>query len=300
MSKEKILSDIGINLDTFQAHINKMKVEPDKLHPIDIELLRKKTVRLYEKLTELDLIVKDRASEHTKTINLPEVTPKAEIPEQIAKEKTIEKEIIADNTYNEKTEPEKVKTEKDSDDGLENLGDISDQTEQVKDYIPEAEIKVEVELPDPEDRPIQPMEQKKETTFEKTDHEASEFITPEPESAVSDNNQKTTFDLFTDSAAETLADKLGSNDEASIADKMQKSQVNDLRQAIGINEKFLFINELFNGDMGRYNKVIDELNGLETQRGIDAYLLELKVANQWPENNEAFKKLKKLLARKKN
>lgn len=74
--------------------------------------------------------------------------------------------------------------------------------------------------------------------------------------------------------------------------------MNDLRQSIGINEKFLFINELFNGDMGRYNKAIDELNELKTLKGAEIFLLELKVQNQWDSELDAFLKLKDLTERK--
>ena len=73
---------------------------------------------------------------------------------------------------------------------------------------------------------------------------------------------------------------------------------NDLRQAIGINEKFLFINGLFNGDLGRYNKAIDEFNELSTKEGVNAHFLELKIHNQWSDDNEGVVKLKALLDRK--
>jgi len=79
---------------------------------------------------------------------------------------------------------------------------------------------------------------------------------------------------------------------------MQKSKVTDLRQSVGINEKFLFINELFNGDMGRYNKVIDELNEMQTLQGVETFLLEIKVQNQWDGESPAYLKLKGLAERK--
>ncbi len=109
---------------------------------------------------------------------------------------------------------------------------------------------------------------------------------------------RSAFDLFSSNAEETIADKLSKKDDATVAGKIGQSQIADLRQAIGINEKFLFINELFNGDLGRYNKAIDEFNSLENQQGVDTYLLEMKIQNQWPDDGEAYIKLKALLDRK--
>jgi len=79
---------------------------------------------------------------------------------------------------------------------------------------------------------------------------------------------------------------------------MQKSQISNIREAIGINDKFLFINELFNGDLGRYNKIIDDINELPTKKGVETYLLELKIQFQWADDNEAFLKLRELIERK--
>ena len=66
------------------------------------------------------------------------------------------------------------------------------------------------------------------------------------------------------------------------------------------NEKFLFINELFNGDMTRYNKILDEINEFTTSKGVETYILELKVQSQWGDDNEAYHKLKELCERKLN
>ncbi len=109
---------------------------------------------------------------------------------------------------------------------------------------------------------------------------------------------RSTIDLFSTSAEPTLGDKFKSDEQPTIADKITKNPINELREAIGINEKFLFINELFNGDMGRYNKIIDELDQLQTMEGVNTYLLELKIQNQWSDNNPALLKLTELLHRK--
>jgi hypothetical protein len=109
---------------------------------------------------------------------------------------------------------------------------------------------------------------------------------------------RSTIDLFSTTGEPTIFDKISYDKEPSIADKMRQMRIADLRQAIGINEKFLFINELFNGDMGKYNKALDELNEMKTKEGVVTYFIELKIHNQWKEDNEAFIKFKELLDRK--
>ncbi len=109
---------------------------------------------------------------------------------------------------------------------------------------------------------------------------------------------KTTLDLFSTAPPETLGETLKSSEKPAVADSLQMSGINDLREAIGINDKFLFINELFNGDLERYNKVIDELNGFSGLSGAQTYLTELQVQYQWAEDGPAYEKLNVLLERK--
>jgi len=132
---------------------------------------------------------------------------------------------------------------------------------------------------------------------EKEEDAQEQKIKPENEKSTP---TKSTIDLFSDTVEETIADKFGSKGDSSIAKKMQQQSIEDLRQAIGINEKFLFINGLFNGDLGRYNKAIDEFNELSTKEGVNAHFLELKIHNQWSDDNEGVVKLKALLDRKFN
>ena len=106
------------------------------------------------------------------------------------------------------------------------------------------------------------------------------------------------LDLFSEVPPETLGDSLSSAEKPAVADSLQTNGISDLREAIGINDKFLFINELFNGDLERYNKVIDELNGFSGLIGAQTYLTELQVQYQWDEESAAYQKLSSLLERK--
>ena len=99
------------------------------------------------------------------------------------------------------------------------------------------------------------------------------------------------------STGETLGEKMMGEDN-SLAAKLQQNPVPDLKSVIGINDKFLFVNELFGGSMEKYNKSIENLNDLKTLNGAMIYLNELKIELQWNSSNEAYLKLKDLISRK--
>ena len=98
-------------------------------------------------------------------------------------------------------------------------------------------------------------------------------------------------------ANETLGESLMQEDH-SLAAKLQQNPVRDLKSVIGINDKFLFVNELFGGSMEKYNKSIENLNDLKTLNGAMIYLNELKIELQWNSSNEAYQKLAELVKRK--
>ena len=104
----------------------------------------------------------------------------------------------------------------------------------------------------------------------------------------------TEFEL---SIPETLGEKMMGED-VTLAAKLQQNPLHDLKSAIGINDKFLFVNELFGGSMEKYNKSIENLNDLKTLNGAMIYLNELKVELQWNSSNEAYQRLKDLVSRK--
>lgn len=113
-----------------------------------------------------------------------------------------------------------------------------------------------------------------------------------------EKTSKITFDLFSDGSAATLADKLKSPQDRRIADKLQDDQVIDLRKTIGINDKFIFINELYDGNMRIYDEAIQKLNDCVTLAQADLLLLDLKIAYNWDSESPTVKKFVEL-ARKK-
>ena len=96
----------------------------------------------------------------------------------------------------------------------------------------------------------------------------------------------------------TLGDLLEKTEDNSLAARLQRKPVSDLISAIGINDKFLFLNELFSGSMEKYNKSIRSLNSFSTLLGAKTYMSELQIEFQWDCDSDAYKKLADLVERR--
>lgn len=77
--------------------------------------------------------------------------------------------------------------------------------------------------------------------------------------------------------------------------KLQNKPIGDLAKAIGINDKFLFIKELFDGDPARYSEAIQHLNLFSD---LNDAIIFLQDNYQWSENNEYAIKFIDLVRRK--
>ncbi|MBQ8761435.1 MAG: hypothetical protein IJZ06_08455 [Bacteroidales bacterium] len=97
---------------------------------------------------------------------------------------------------------------------------------------------------------------------------------------------------------QTLGDMLELLEDNSLAARLQKKPVTDLMTAIGINDKFLLLNELFAGSMEKYNRSIRALNNFPTLLGAKTYMSELQIEFQWDVNSEAYRKLNDLVERR--
>jgi len=77
--------------------------------------------------------------------------------------------------------------------------------------------------------------------------------------------------------------------------RIQSRPISDLRNSIGLNEKFLFIKELFKGRPEKYNQCIDTLNQAST---LDQALSYIRETYEWKEDDEVVEKLINLVKRK--
>lgn len=97
---------------------------------------------------------------------------------------------------------------------------------------------------------------------------------------------------------ESLNEKLRV-EKIELGNKLQESPIRDLKKAIGINDRYLFINELFRGDETMYERSLKTINGFnilpEAQYWIQR---ELKVKLGWNEQSEAVYHFDQLVKRR--
>ena len=75
--------------------------------------------------------------------------------------------------------------------------------------------------------------------------------------------------------------------DAAHLNNLRQKPVEDLKRAIGLNEKFLYIRELFNNDHQDFAAVIDGLNDQTNMEGAENYLQNsVRSAMHWDSDNE--------------
>ncbi len=121
--------------------------------------------------------------------------------------------------------------------------------------------------------------------------------------AINENAEKKNSPLDIFSSLQTIADhykdnnttisineKIAAQDQTAFANL--NKQHGDLKSAIGINEKFLFINELFKGNMKEYTDTIIGLNEKTDLETAFQYLEPMKNKYNWRDDSVAYLTLK--------
>jgi hypothetical protein len=71
-----------------------------------------------------------------------------------------------------------------------------------------------------------------------------------------------------------------------VAHKLQDTPIKDLRKAIGINDRYLYINELFNGDEAMFERSVKTLNQFSILPEAEFWMQrELRIKLAWKEDN---------------
>jgi hypothetical protein len=84
-----------------------------------------------------------------------------------------------------------------------------------------------------------------------------------------------------------------------LADRLQDAPVKDLKKAIGINDRYLYINELFNGNEAMFERTLKTLNGFTILPEAEFWIQrELKLKMGWKEENPLVQQFIQLVKRR--
>lgn len=99
-------------------------------------------------------------------------------------------------------------------------------------------------------------------------------------------------------ASTSLNDKLKVA-AAELSDKLADGPVKDLKKAIGVNDRFLYINELFRGDEAMYERSIKTINSFSIFPEAEYWIRrELKIKLGWKDSDETVKQFDQLVKRR--
>lgn len=190
---------------------------------------------------------------------------------------------------NEEIRVEDLDTDSDTD--LDTDSDTDTDLDEIDDDVND-EIKMDFEIDIDAKEDIE--EESEEYIEEDVDFDEEEEI--EEEESEEDSGIRSY--IKTSPQAYTIGDKLEQEEDNSLASVLQKKAVTDLMTAIDLNDRFMFLNELFNSNMEKYNKAIKTLNSFSTLLGAKTYMSELQIELQWDCESDAYKRLANLIERR--
>ena len=173
---------------------------------------------------------------------------------------------------------------------LKNLQDNSPAAEEVY------EQKVSPEKPVNEKPVIEQKRQEKMVTKPDTRRQEPVKVKDEPVRTPKKTAETVTLGDTFGKRTDSLNERLGiRKEEEDVAGHLKSKPISSLSEAIGINDRFLFIRELFNGNSELYNKTISSLENTGTFG--DASSIVMNIAGNDAENKAA-KQLLELVKRK--
>ncbi|MGB8193889.1 MAG: hypothetical protein WCF67_18295 [Chitinophagaceae bacterium] len=96
----------------------------------------------------------------------------------------------------------------------------------------------------------------------------------------------------------SLNDRLR-EEKVELAHVLTETPIRDLKKAIGINDRYVFLNELFRGDETMYERSLKTLNGFRIYQEAEYWInRELKIKLGWNDNNSIVRHFYQLVRRR--
>lgn len=262
MDIRDLKNEIEVTFEALEEQVRNVLETEDKIPQIDMDILLGNLRKIYEDFRSLERMnnkIGNKFSQ-TKSPGSTQTERKKPEPEKQVEEPAGEQR---EKTAQESTTEKPVKEER-----IEQQETNKHDDSAKKDETPNQQAKQKTIIPEKEEADKNPPANKQ---------------------------QRMTADLFGDHT--TLADKFMDKQDDSLAEKIKKNKIDDLKKAIGINEKFLFIHELFDGNMNEYNNTIEQLNSKASLEDAIAFLERLKEEHDWS-GKPSYLQLKKLVEKR--
>ena len=126
--------------------------------------------------------------------------------------------------------------------------------------------------------------------------EQNEILTKEKDTVV---EEKEVTNIPTDDSTPlSINDKFAEQTETSLAQKLSLKPIEKLKEAIALNEKFLYINDLFEGDNMPYNDAIEKYDNFNSIDEANTYTEELIATYNWDKSNKSVTNFLTLIERR--
>ena len=299
MNQEDLFKKIGHILSELQEQYQYIAEHPQNLNGLEVELMLSNA----NFLTDHIQIVR-KTLNHQEPKALPQHTESS--PEQIQKETSIElvpkdlplqnkfefEEKQVDELFNRPLTPEEQ--------------DIIAKKQQLNKPVESAQetIKPEIKTPEPmvfilpepemekEPEPVTPIIEERPEVIEITPvAETPPLVIPTApvvETSIAEKPVKPTLN-------ELLANNMQATEKAD----HPAAEIKDLKQAISLNDKLVFVKDLFHGYNLAYAEVIDLLNKMPDYKSADTFLQHnYAVKNDWKNKQETVERFYQLLKRR--
>jgi methionine-rich copper-binding protein CopC len=304
MELNAVFEELENALNEVNEQFETIKKNEVRVPQIEIDIIMASMRRLYEGINNINrqqnfnqvedksaLKTAEKPEQETDSkpvdFNKEDETPNSADETQIENEVEVEKEVLLEST--EAIAEEEIMSDKPvknpelnlNPEEIEESGLFADEifeesvTKDFQQEIDELEVKAQVEL-------------------SKQDEPKHKQAKAEPKEENS-NSLLLQFEDEVFSVNDSVAQK---GEDNSVVNKLNSTRIENLKSAIGINDKFYFINELFNGNSQVYEDVIYTLNNFKRFEDAMQYVSTLKYKYEWDIEAEAYQKLLRFLERK--
>lgn len=270
MDSQKKRKEITALIDNIKMHSDRL-TESQNVPILELSVILSKITRLHEKTVILKYL--------------------------LAKEQNHEDEEFGiEDIYQEK---EKLESE---------LSNSAQATFDVSAPAPEEEEKTEVPRPENEakaekESEEQKVEDKKKET-EKVEETSIGNKKEEDQTTIEDIKEEILADLPKQTEAvpkemPDLNEQYAGDEDPSLSEQLRKQPIADLMTAIGLNERYLYANELFDGDMEAFREVIKILNEFDDRdQAVEYFKNQLIPTYEWKADHDLVKALYLLVERR--